>query len=187
SHGQSTPEKQAAQQTGTPATSDTVASTTSIPVQTADKQDKQTAAHALPIEEDSNVLFSRNIADGIQDFITSVSNDFLKAVASIRSMIEGEDTTAASSANTGHAWRAVLPDLLLVMVVTIVAFVLCRMVAKRIYVRSNHWINAIPRTTDNVPLRGFASTWFYRKSVAIVFALLIDAAVILLAGAVGYA
>lgn len=180
-------EKQTTQQADPRKKNDAATSSTSTAEQTDRAPKKQTATHALLIEEDSNVLFSRNIADGIQDFIGSVSADFSEAVASVRSMIEGNDTPTTAPVDTVHTWRTVLPDLLLVMLATIVAFLAFRGIASRIYMRSNRWINAIPRTVDNVPLSGFASSWLYRKSVAIVFALLVDVAVILLAGAVGYA
>ncbi|GGB99669.1 mechanosensitive channel protein [Oxalicibacterium flavum] len=145
---------------------------------------------SAPIGQDSNVLFSRNIADGIQNFIGSVSADFSEALASVRAMGTRDETVEGLDNRLSHAWRLILPDLLLVMFATIVSFLFFRAIAARIYARSNRWITAAPAVphpdTAGESAR-FVGSELYRKSVAIIFAMVVDTVAIVLAGAVGYA
>ncbi|MDQ7969270.1 MAG: mechanosensitive ion channel [Oxalicibacterium faecigallinarum] len=165
------------------------ASTTStLPASPASASSKAGAVKSAPIEPDSNLLFSRNIADGIQHFIASISADVSEAMAAVRSM--GQEQQADEPGNiVPGAWRALLVNLLMIAAATIVAFFLFRALAARIYARSNRWITATPAepadATTGESVR-FVGSALYRKSVAIVFAMMVDIAAILLAGAVGY-
>jgi len=170
--------------TANPPASNETGSATPVPT-TA----KPSSSKAAPIEQDSNILFSRNIADGIQHFIASISADVSEAIASVRAIGQEEEAAALDGAVPG-AWRALLLNLLIIGIATIAAFFVFRAIAAKIYARSNQWITATPAepvsATPGESVR-FMGSALYRKSVAIVFAMVVDIVAIMLAGAVGYA
>src|SRR3546814_6672621 len=101
-------------------------------------------------------------------------------------------------------WRTTLLNMTIVVAATIAAFFLFRWIAAQFFSRSNNWIvkqgqrdasSAHPDTDSghtasapSAPPHGERAlqSGLYRKSVAIIGALIADIAAILLAGAAGY-
>ncbi|WP_293777319.1 mechanosensitive ion channel domain-containing protein [uncultured Oxalicibacterium sp.] len=167
------------------------ATTTPSATATSAKETEQPTSKSektSPISKDSNVLFSRNIADAIQGFIASVSHDVSDAINAVRRIDQADDAVSISGFTT-EGWRNLLLNLLIVAAATLAAFHIFRAIAARIYLRSNRWITAVPTHTgsDAEMEKRFIGSGLYRKSLAIGFAMIVDTAAILLAGAVGYA
>ncbi len=145
--------------------------------------DKNTATPA----GDGIVLFSRDIADGIQRFIASISTDISQAAATFRALNHDDDATHISR----QQLLSSLQDFVIVVAATMLAFFGFRAIAARFYARSNTWVagggpSLISEATASHDVR-FTHSELYRKSVAIVAAMLIDTVAILLAGALAYA
>lgn len=145
------------------------------------------AQDKTPAIEQDSVLFSRNIADGIEHFITGLSADLSEAATTFRTLGDDDDTTMLNR----QKWGASLLNLAIVVAATMVAFFLFRLIASRFFARSNAWIVEAenePHIEQNAS-RGnrLARSGIYRKSVAVVAAMFADVAAILMAGAAGYA
>jgi small-conductance mechanosensitive channel len=166
-------------------------------VQASSKKDA--AKKEKNTEDESNVLFSRDIAHGIERFIGKISSDFSEAAETFHTLGKEDDTLVMSHSK----WRSTLLNMTIVMAATIAAFFLFRWIAAQFFSRSNNWIvrqgqrDASATHADHsdhaaatpVPPHGrhVLQSGLYRKSVAIIGALIADIAAILLAAAVGYA
>lgn len=87
-------------------------------------------------DEESNVLFSRDIAHGIERFIGTVSADFSAAAKTFHTLGENDDTALIKNAR----WRSILFNLVIVIAATISAFFIFRWIAALFFARSNSWI-----------------------------------------------
>lgn len=145
--------------------------------------DKKTAVPA----EEGILLLSRNIADGIQHFISSISTDISQAATTFRALNHDDDATRISRKQQLSS----LQNFLIVVAATMLAFFCFRAIAARFYKRSNTWVagDGKPLPAEAAASRDmrFTHSELYRKSVAIVAAMLMDTAAILLAGALAYA
>ena len=150
-------------------------------------KEKETASVAAPAPaETSGVLFSRNIANSIEQFITSISHDISQASIAFRALsrdgaVEGLDRKEITS---------LLVNFAIVVAATLAAFFIFRRIAAGFYARSNMWVTGAGRPSEDQPeLEKHAPhsrTGLYRKSIAIVSAMVVDTVAILLAGVVGY-
>jgi small-conductance mechanosensitive channel len=136
--------------------------------------------------EEGSVLFSRDIADGIEHFVISVSADLSGAAATFRALNHDDDVARVSR----RQLLSSLQDFALVVVATLLAFFVFRAIAARFYARSNAWVTAgdkaAPAEAAAAHDARFIHSGLYRKSIAIVAAMIADTAAILLAGAIGY-
>lgn len=156
--------------------------TLAAPAQT---QPANAAAKPAPKETESAIeeepfLFSRGIANGIEHFITGLGTDLSEAATVFRSLGEDDDTAVLNRSK----WRDALLNFAIVVVATMIAFFVFRRLASRFFARSNDWITA---TGNEANTGRLAQSGLYRKTVAIVAAMVADAGAILLAGAAGYA
>lgn len=142
----------------------------------------RTSGAAEPAEPAVPGLQAR-MADGVQRFLTGVAADMGQGVDDLRVLASGRSLRMDS----GTAGQALLP-LTLAAVATIIAFLLLRMIAMRIYTRIDRWVAhqgaGEPVTT---PKRGVPASMrvLYRRGGAIVGAVAIDAGVVLLAAMAG--
>ncbi len=145
--------------------------------------DKKTA---LPTEE-GILLLSRNIADGIQHFISSIDTDMSQAAATFRALNHDDDATRISRKQLLSS----LQNFAIVVAATMLAFFCFLVIAARFYKRSNTWVagGGKPLLAEAAAPHDvrFTHSELYRKSVAIVAAMLMDTVAILLAGALAYA
>ena len=124
------------------------------------------------------------VADNVQRFLTGLASDMgqgaddMRALASGRSLRMDGDTAS----------NALLP-LALAAIATIIAFILLRAIAMRIYARIDRWVAAQGRATEATPRRGAPTSLraLYRRMGAIVGALAIDVGVVVLAALAGAA
>lgn len=124
------------------------------------------------------------VADNVQRFLTGLASDMgqgaddMRALASRRSLRMDGDTAS----------NALLP-LALAAIATIIAFILLRAIAMRIYARIDRWVAAQGRATEATPRRGAPTSLraLYRRMGAIVGALAIDVGVVVLAALAGAA
>lgn len=128
------------------------------------------------------------MADGVQQFLTGVAGDMGQGVDDMRALASGR-SLRMDGATAGNA----LLPLLLAGLATIIAYLLLRMIAMRIYTRIDRWVaeHASPSEAATVhgpgtPRRAPASMRaLYRRLGAIVGAVAIDAGVVLLAAMAG--
>jgi len=123
----------------------------------------------------------RRVADSTQFFLTKLLNDVGDAAASIGAMARGEGTGGAGMIN----WKSALSNVALVIAATVIAFVVLRLLAARIFAMINRWAGqATPASTPG--RRRLARPATLRKIAAVIGALVVDVAAIALAGVVGY-
>lgn len=155
------------------------------------------AAAAEPAKKAEAPGLQERMADGVQLFLTGVAADMGQGVDDMRALASGRSLRMDS----GTASRALLP-LLLAAVATIIAFILLRMIAMRIYTRIDRWVAEHGCETETAPMppppipaaaprppskrRGPASMRVLaRRAGAIIGAVAIDAGVVLLAAMAG--
>ncbi|MFF7395682.1 mechanosensitive ion channel domain-containing protein [Achromobacter sp. NPDC008082] len=155
------------------------------------------AAAAEPAKKAEAPGLQERMADGVQRFLTGVAADMGQGVDDMRALASGRSLRMDS----GTASRALLP-LLLAAVATIIAFILLRMIAMRIYTRIDRWVAEHGCETETAPMppppipaaaprppskrRGPASMRVLaRRAGAIIGAVAIDAGVVLLAAMAG--
>ncbi len=151
------------------------------------KPNEEIAKVAVPTPEaEGNVLFSRSIADSIERLITSVSRDLSQAAAAFRAL--SRDGTVEGVERIRIEF--LLLNFAIVVAVTLAAFFIFRRIASTLYARSNAWVTAGSGQFKGQPELEkhdrFLDSELYRKSIAIVLAMVVDTVAILLAGAVGY-
>lgn len=142
---------------------------------------KPPAPAAVPAEPAEPGLQER-MADGVQRFLTGVAADMGQGVDDMRTLASG----GSLRMDSGTAGNALLP-LGLAAVATILAFILLRMIAMRIYARIDHWVAEQTCVTEPTPQRGapLSMRVLWRRAGAIVGALAIDVGVVLLAAMAG--
>lgn len=138
------------------------------------------AAPAVPAEPG----LQERMADGVQRFLTGVAADMGQGVDDMRALASGHSLRMDS----GAAGHRLLP-LLLAAVATIIAFLLLRMIAMRIYTRIDRWVAEQGCEPGTGPKRDGPASMrvLYRRAGAIVGALAFDAGVVLLAAVAGAA
>ena len=151
------------------------------------------AAAAAPAQPAEPGLQER-MADGVQRFLTGVAADMGQGVDDMRALASG----GTLRLDSGAAGNALLP-LALAALATIIAFIVLRMIAMRIYTRIDHWVaeqgceSGVPPKPDAAAVpgsparRGAPASMrvLYRRAGAIIGAVAIDAAVVLLAAMAG--
>jgi len=142
---------------------------------------KAPPAKQTPAEAAEPTLQER-MADGVQRFLTGVAADMGQGVDDMRALASGRSLRMDS----GTAGNALLP-LALAAVATIIAFILLRMIAMRIYTRIDHWVAEQGGDLQSPAKRTGPATMrvLYRRAGAIVGALAIDVGVVLLAAMAG--
>lgn len=138
------------------------------------------------------------MADGVQQFLTGVAADMGQGVDDMRALASGRGLRIDGN----DASRALLP-LALAAIATIIAFLILRMIAMRIYTRIDRWVAvhacepdaaarpgepaAAPGAVAAAPKRGAPASMrvLYRRAGAIIGALAIDVGVVLLAAMAG--
>ena len=155
------------------------------------------AAAAEPAKKAEAPGLQERMADGVQRFLTGVAADMGQGVDDMRALASGRSLRMDS----GTASRALLP-LLFAAIATIIAFILLRMIAMRIYTRIDRWVAEHGCETETAPMppppipaaaprppskrRGPASMRVLaRRAGAIIGAVAIDAGVVLLAAMAG--
>lgn len=126
--------------------------------------------------------FQERMADGVQQFLTGVAADMGQGVDDMRALASGRGLRLDGD----DASRALMP-LALAAVATILAFILLRMIAMRIYTRIDRWV-AVHGCDPDAPRKAGAPASMrvlYRRAGAIVGALAIDVGVVLLAAMAG--
>lgn len=93
------------------------------------------AAAAEPPKKAEAPGLQERMADGVQRFLTGVAADMGQGVDDMSALASGRSLRMDS----GTASRALMP-LLLAAVATIIAFILLRMIAMRIYTRIDRWV-----------------------------------------------
>lgn len=93
------------------------------------------AAAAEPPKKAEAPGLQERMADGVQRFLTGVAADMGQGVDDMSALASGRSLRMDS----GTASRALMP-LLLAAVATIIAFMLLRMIAMRIYTRIDRWV-----------------------------------------------
>ena len=143
--------------------------------------EKPAAAAAAPAEPAEPGLQER-MADGVQRFLTGVAADMGQGVDDMQTLASG----GSLRMDSGTAGNALLP-LGLAALATILAFILLRMIAMRIYSRIDHWVAEQTCETEPAPQRGAPVSMrvLWRRAGAIVGALAIDVGVVLLAAMAG--
>ncbi len=122
------------------------------------------------------------IADGVQRFLTGVAADMGQGVDDMRALASGRSLRM----DAGTASTALLP-LTLAAIATIIAFLVLRLIAMRIYTRIDRWVAEHGAESIASPTRGAPASMrvLYRRAGAIVGALAIDVGVVLLAAMAG--
>ncbi len=131
------------------------------------------------------------VADGVQRFLTGVAADMGQGVDDMRALASGRSLRMDS----GTASTALLP-LTLAAIATIIAFLVLRLIAMRIYTRIDRWVaehgpesdaSRAGAASDSPPVRGAPASMrvLYQRAGAIVGALAIDVGVVLLAAMAG--
>ncbi|MGE8637475.1 MAG: mechanosensitive ion channel domain-containing protein [Achromobacter sp.] len=122
------------------------------------------------------------IADGVQRFLTGVAADMGQGVDDMRALASGRSLRM----DAGTASTALLP-LTLAAIATIIAFLVLRLIAMRIYTRIDRWVAEHDAESAATPTHGAPASMrvLYRRAGAIVGALAIDVGVVLLAAMAG--
>lgn len=138
-----------------------------------------TAGHDKKPTEPS---LQERIADGVQRFLTGVAADMGQGVDDMRALASGRSLRM----DAGTASTALLP-LTLAAIATIIAFLVLRLIAMRIYTRIDRWVAEHGAESIASPTRGAPASMrvLYRRAGAIVGALAIDVGVVLLAAMAG--
>ncbi|MGO3122505.1 MAG: mechanosensitive ion channel domain-containing protein [Advenella sp.] len=121
----------------------------------------------------------RRVADSTQFFLTKLLNDMGDAAAAIGAMARGEGTGGSGMTD----WQSTLANFALVIAATVIAFVLLRLLAARIFSIINRWVG---QPTPALGRRRLAQPATLKKIAAVIGALIVDVAAIALAGVVGY-
>src|SRR5690606_17141371 len=97
-------------------------------------------------EPAGNVVISRQIADSIEEFITSIGSDFSQAAAAFRGLMQEGTVGGVDKSQV----RSLLYNFAIVVVLTLVAFFILRRIAAWFYARSNRWVTGgrVPAATD---------------------------------------
>lgn len=143
------------------------------PASTADGA--KDASHAHP-------SLPTRIANGAQNFLASMSNNAQTAVDQLTALVEQRGMLPERRA----LLVSTLVGLAVVIAATLVVFAVLRALAAVAYSRIDKWA-ARPELAAGGPLRSAARAMILRRIGAIVGALLIDLALVLLAGLAGYA
>lgn len=122
----------------------------------------------------------RRVADSTQYFLTKLLDDMGDATAAIGAMARGESIGGPGLAD----WKTTLINFALVIAATVIAFIVLRLLAARIFALINHWAGQSPPASVR---RRLAGPGTLRKIAAVIAALIVDVIAIALAGAVGYA
>ncbi|SIT31876.1 Small-conductance mechanosensitive channel [Achromobacter sp. MFA1 R4] len=138
----------------------------------------RTASSQAPPAEPAEPTLLERMTDGVQRFLTGVAADMGQGVDDMRALASGRSLRLDS----GTAGAALLP-LALAAAVTLVAFLLLRMIAMRIYTRIDHWVAELGCDAAASPARGAPASMrvLARRAGAIVGALAIDVVVVMLA------
>lgn len=141
------------------------------------------AAPAKPVAATpAEPSLQERMADGVQRFLTGIAADMGQGVDDLRALASGQNLRMDS----GQARSALLP-LAMAVIATIIAFILLRMIAMRIYTRIDHWVAEQGCESGLPPARGKPASMkvLARRAGAIIGALAIDVAVVLLAAMAG--
>lgn len=143
------------------------------------------AAKAAEAKEDAGIPgLQARMAAGVQRFLTGVAADLGQGVDDMRALASGRNLRMDS----GTAGQALMP-LALAAVATIIAFLLLRMIAMRIYTRIDRWVaqQGAGTAVNAPPQRGVPASMrvLIRRGGAIIGAVAIDAGVVLLAAMAG--
>lgn len=135
-----------------------------------------TATQKAPLAAAEPGLQER-MTDNLQRFLTGLAADTGQGVEDLRKLAYGQ-----SLRMDGQTATHVFLPLGLTALATIIAFILLRLIALRIYTRIDHWVaDCAPETTARpLPLRVL-----YQRAGAILGAVAIDAGIVLLAAAAG--
>ncbi|OXC90506.1 mechanosensitive ion channel protein, partial [Achromobacter sp. KAs 3-5] len=108
------------------------------------------AAPAKPVPATpSEPSLQERMADGVQRFLTGIAADMGQGVDDLRALASGQNLRMDS----GEARSALLP-LAMAVIATIIAFILLRMIAMRIYTRIDHWVAEQGCESGLPPARG---------------------------------
>lgn len=142
----------------------------------------QPAAPAAPPTQASESGLQERMAHGVQRFLTGVAVDMGQGVDDMRALASGESLRL----DGGAAGGALMP-LALAGLATVMAFLLLRLVAMRIYTRIDRWVAEQDCAADAPARPGVPSSMrvLYRRAGAIVAALAIDVGVVMLAAMAG--
>ena len=121
----------------------------------------------------------RRVADGTQIFLSTFLSDASQVVGAMTAFVRGEPVAGISL----PSWKRVFVNLLWVVLATMVAFVLARIVAARCFRHIDHWAEQASPVTG---LRRLKNPVAVRKFVAILCVLVIDVIAIAAAVAIGY-
>lgn len=141
------------------------------------------AAPAKPVAATpAEPSLQERMADGVQRFLTGIAADMGQGADDLRALASGQNLRMDS----GQARSALLP-LAMAVIATIIAFILLRMIAMRIYTRIDNWVAEQGCETGTPPARGKPASMkvLARRAGAIIGALAIDVAVVLLAAMAG--
>jgi small-conductance mechanosensitive channel len=144
----------------------------------------QPANAAKPSSQPAEPGLRERVADNVQRFLTGLASDMGQGADDMRALASGRSLRMDSDT----AGNALLP-LALAALATIIAFILLRAIAMRIYARIDRWVAAQGRAPEATPRRGAPTSLraLYRRMGAIVGALAIDAGVVVLAALAGAA
>lgn len=153
--------------------------------QLIDQLRKQTVEEPVEVSttEESEVDNSlpRRVADTTQAFLTKVIDDLDTAAETLGSMVSGEEVEDTRMVG----WQSVLLKVVLVVFVTLIAFVVTRVIASRFFSQLNQWSTQPPKLKQKQQ-RHVKEFVLLRKLVAIFGAFAIDVLAIALAAIVGY-
>lgn len=121
----------------------------------------------------------RRVADSTQYFLGKLLDDMGDAAAAIGAMARGEGTAGISMTD----WKSTMINFVMVIAATVIAFIVLRLLAARVFAAINHWAGQSPPIASRRRIAGPAAL---RKIVAVVGALIVDIIAIVLAGVVGY-
>lgn len=155
---------------------------------------EQTPAATAQAHDDATNSLPSQIAATTQQFAAQAARQLTEASAAIRALFEGKGAAGMS----WPQWRDLLSGLLVVVVATLAAFWLLRLIAAPIYRRVDGWVDHQVRQDREArhreraehghrqhPVRSSAAS-IGKRCLAIIGTLLIDVALVLLAVAVGY-
>lgn len=134
--------------------------------------------------------FAGRLADSAQRFVAEFTDDAQAAGVSLRDLFTG----ATDPARRVVDWPSVLGQLGVVILATVIGFIVLRMLATGVFRRLDQWVvrqggqsPAEPSRRHRLAAFGSRVAVWYTRAIAMVLALVVDVAVILLAGAIGYA
>lgn len=133
---------------------------------------------ATGINDDS---LPRRIADTTQIFLTKVLDDLEHTAETLGAVVSGEAVDGITMVD----WKTAILKFFLVVAVTVITFILARLVAARFFTRINHWAIQPPKLSSKQ--HRIKEAVAVRKIAAILIAFAIDVAAIALASIVGYA